>query len=592
MTRSAPSPRGSAREAIRVGQALGYDLEEILHLDAEIIAKAGEGDDAARRAYDAQRLADTQKPGGGAHRASMGQDMMKGRRTEIEYLNGFVVARGAEIGIAAPANAALTEIVKRVERGEVGRLARPDPRPAAELNGAARASPVGPARPAKRSLPAGGPRMPVSWLKERIMKIAVMGAGSVGCYYGGMLARSGLAVTLVGRGPHVDAMTRRGLVLEIGEDRHVVPVAATTQPDGVADADVVLFCVKSGDTEAVGRAMAPHLRPDVTILNLQNGVDNADRLRAILGGTVVPVAVYVATAMAGPGHVKHHGRGELVMGPCARDAEIVARFGAAGIPTTVSANAIDALWAKLIVNCAYNALSALTQLPYGRLLGLPGVADVMKDVVGECIAVAQASGVSVAADTLASVLALAASMPGQRSSTAQDLAQGKPTEIDHLNGFVIRKGEALGIPTPANRVLHTLVKAADAAAKAERPALRRPTAAPVPAAAQRRGWRQRPQAGAAQPIGRAPLPAPDRRATLCAKDTQGKGTPDAQSDGPDGPHHHRHRHRPGDRPGNLGTRARTQRQPRDGRTQSGDLRRCRQGARRQPHPRHPGRCDG
>jgi len=105
-------------EAIRVGQALGYGLEEVLHLDPEIIARAGEGDAEARAAYDAQRLADTQKPGGGAHRASMGQDMVKGRRTEIEFLNGFVVAKGAEIGIAAPANAALTEIVKRVERGE------------------------------------------------------------------------------------------------------------------------------------------------------------------------------------------------------------------------------------------------------------------------------------------------------------------------------------------------------------------------------------------------------------------------------------------------------------------------------------------
>jgi 2-dehydropantoate 2-reductase len=106
-------------EAIRIGQALGYDLEEILHLDPEIIARAGEGDPEARAAYDAQRLADTQKPGGGAHRASMGQDMLKGRRTEIEFLNGFVVAKGREVGIPAPANAALTEIVKRVERGEV-----------------------------------------------------------------------------------------------------------------------------------------------------------------------------------------------------------------------------------------------------------------------------------------------------------------------------------------------------------------------------------------------------------------------------------------------------------------------------------------
>ena len=294
------------------------------------------------------------------------------------------------------------------------------------------------------------------------MKIAVMGAGSVGCYYGGMLARSGLPVTLIGRHQHVEAVKERGLLLEIGTDRIPVPMAATTEAAGVADADVVLFCVKSGDTESVGRQMAPHLRPDVTILCLQNGVDNPDRLRATIGGEVVPVAVYVATSMAGPGHVQHHGRGELVMGPSARDAEIASRFGAAGIPTTVSPNAIDALWAKLIVNCAYNALSALTQLPYGRLLAMDGVAEVMRDVVAECIAVAQASGVTVAPDTVQSVLGLAATMPGQKSSTAQDMALGKPTEIDHLNGFVIRRGAELGIPTPANRVLHTLVKAAEA----------------------------------------------------------------------------------------------------------------------------------
>lgn len=294
------------------------------------------------------------------------------------------------------------------------------------------------------------------------MKIAVMGAGAIGCYYGGLLARSGLPVTLIGRPQHVDAVAGQGLILEIGEARHVVPMAATTEVSGVAGADVVLFCVKSGDTEAVGRAMAPHLRPDATILCLQNGVDNPERLRAVVGCEVVPVAVYVATAMAGPGHVRHFGRGDLLMGPSARDAEIVARFAAAGIPTTVSPNAIDALWGKLIVNCAYNALSALTQRPYGQLLAMDGMSAVMTDVVAECVAVAQAAGVSVAPDILASVLGLAATMPGQRSSTAQDLAMGKPTEIDHLNGFVMRRGAALGVPTPANRVLHTLVKAAEA----------------------------------------------------------------------------------------------------------------------------------
>ncbi len=116
-------------EAIRTGQALGYALEEIHHLDPEIIARAGEGDAEAKRAYDEHRLAEARKPGGGAHRPSMGQDMVKGRRTEIESLNGFIVAKAKEVGIATPANAALTEIVKQVEKGTL----QPDPRHIKEL---------------------------------------------------------------------------------------------------------------------------------------------------------------------------------------------------------------------------------------------------------------------------------------------------------------------------------------------------------------------------------------------------------------------------------------------------------------------------
>ncbi|MDN3568948.1 ketopantoate reductase family protein [Paeniroseomonas aquatica] len=106
-------------EAIRVGQALGYTLEEIHHIDPEVIARAGEGDAAASRDYDEHRLAEARKPGGGAHRPSMGQDMMKGRRTEIEFINGFIVDKAKAIGMATPANAALTDIVKRVEKGEI-----------------------------------------------------------------------------------------------------------------------------------------------------------------------------------------------------------------------------------------------------------------------------------------------------------------------------------------------------------------------------------------------------------------------------------------------------------------------------------------
>ena len=295
------------------------------------------------------------------------------------------------------------------------------------------------------------------------MKVAVMGAGAIGCFYGALLARAGASVMLVGRQQHVDALRQRGLMLEMGGTTHNVPVDATTSASGVADADLVLFCVKSGDTEQVGREMAPHLRPDATILSFQNGVDNAERLQSVLGRPVVPAAIYVATDMAGPGHVRHHGRGDVVIGPCAGSQEILALFAAAGVSARVSANAIGELWGKLVVNCAYNALSALTGLAYGRMIRLPGVEEVMRDVVGECLAVAQASGVALAPDILDKVLGLAASMPEQTSSTAQDLRRGRPTEIDHLNGFVIRKGADLGVPTPANRVLHTLVKAAEKA---------------------------------------------------------------------------------------------------------------------------------
>jgi 2-dehydropantoate 2-reductase len=295
-------------------------------------------------------------------------------------------------------------------------------------------------------------------MSDAAMNVAVVGAGAVGCYYGFLLAKAGYAVTLIGRPALVEAVRSDGLVLESAAGAGSVPVQATTEGNGVAGADLVLVCVKSGDTEAAGAMIAPHLGRSATILSLQNGVDNAERLAAVLGRPVVPVAVYVATAMAGPGRVRHNGRGDLILGASDTSERIATALTAAGAPTTVSARALDALWGKLIMNCAYNALSALTQLPYGRLVQGEGVVESMTDVVRECVAVAQAAGVSVPPDIFDSVMALNRTMADQLSSTAQDLARGRPSEIDHLNGYVVRRGAALGVPTPANRMLHTLIK--------------------------------------------------------------------------------------------------------------------------------------
>jgi 2-dehydropantoate 2-reductase len=295
------------------------------------------------------------------------------------------------------------------------------------------------------------------------MKIAVLGAGAVGCYYGGMLARAGHEVVLIGRPAHVEAMHRDGLLLDTQHFREHVAVQASTDPAAMRGAALVLCCVKSTDTEAAAADLAPNLAPDARVLSLQNGVDNAARLTALLGQEVIPAVVYVAVEMAAPGHVRHHGRGELVIGPFAGAEALVQVFGQAGVPVQVSDNVVGALWAKLIVNCAYNAASAITRLPYGRLIRGEGVEDTMRDIVAECLAVACADGVSVPDDAWAAVQRIAQTMPGQYSSTAQDLARGKPSEIDHLNGYVMRRGAALGVPTPVNRALHALVKLIEAA---------------------------------------------------------------------------------------------------------------------------------
>ncbi len=292
------------------------------------------------------------------------------------------------------------------------------------------------------------------------MKIAVMGAGAVGCYYGGMLARAGHEVVLVARPAHVEAMQREGLLLETQAFQEHIRVQASTLPSAVQGAQCVLFCVKSTDTESAGLAMAPHLAEGATVLSLQNGVDNAERLQAVLQRPVLPAVVYVATAMAGPGHVRHFGRGELVIAPSPSSGQFAEAFAAAGIPVQVSDNVAGALWAKLVLNCVYNPLSAITGLPYGEIVNSAelNIPKMMDDIVQECLAVAQASGIVLPAGTAEAVLPLAATMPGQISSTAQDLARGRHSEIDHLNGFIVRRGEFLGIATPANRLLHILVR--------------------------------------------------------------------------------------------------------------------------------------
>ena len=315
-------------------------------------------------------------------------------------------------------------------------------------------------------------------MNRPIGSIVVVGAGAVGSYFGAMLARAGHAVTLIGRAPHVQAVRERGLQLHRGGSVEAVWIDATIDLAAVREAELVLFCVKSTDTENVARELAPMLRENAWVLSLQNGVDNPPAIARHVRGSgqaVVPTVVYVATAMPEPGVVQHFGRGDLVVGPLTegelagaqhakRLRAIADLFAAAGVPVQVSPDVMGELWNKLMVNCAYNAISALAQLPYGRLVEVPEIRAVMRSVVHEVVAVAEAAGRHLPlAQALAAMERIATAMPAQFSSTAQDLARGKPTEIDHLNGHVARRGAALGVAAPVNQTLHALVKLAEAA---------------------------------------------------------------------------------------------------------------------------------
>jgi 2-dehydropantoate 2-reductase len=302
--------------------------------------------------------------------------------------------------------------------------------------------------------------------------VAVLGAGALGCLFGGMLARAGAQVSLIGRAGHVAAIRRDGLRFESGGQTILIPVAATEDMAAVGGARLVLFCVKSVDTDVAARAMAPHLAPDAVVLSLQNGVDNVERIRAHLGNRVLPGLVYVAAEMAGPGHVRHTGGGNLTIGEPdvlrrsnmsdRRQLEdIAALLADAGIKVTISDAVEVDLWTKLVMNCAYNAISALTGSQYARMVALPDIRAVMTDAVNEAVAVAAAKGVRLPDDLVARAIRLADGMPVTISSTAQDLLRGRRTEIDHLNGYVVREGAALGIATPVNRTLNALVKLAE-----------------------------------------------------------------------------------------------------------------------------------
>lgn len=295
-------------------------------------------------------------------------------------------------------------------------------------------------------------------------RVAVVGAGAVGGYFGGLLALSGAPVVMIARQAFVDAVTRDGLVLDTLKFKKTVRVESSTDLSAVRGAELILFCVKTTDNAATAKALAPFLAPGAIVLTLQNGVDNTEQLHAAAGIEALPAVVYVAASMDAPGRVKHVGRGDLVLGPESEKVKRLAEtFSRANIPCRISNNIEGELWTKLIWNCALNAVSALGLARYGQIAENADARKVVQGAVDEVLAVARAANIVLpdiqdSTAAMAGAMKIATQMGEAFSSTAQDVIRGKRTEIDSLNGYISRRGAELGLPTPINHTLYTLVK--------------------------------------------------------------------------------------------------------------------------------------
>jgi 2-dehydropantoate 2-reductase len=293
------------------------------------------------------------------------------------------------------------------------------------------------------------------------LHLLMVGAGAMGCLFAARLKRAGFQVTLLEKVQEtVDSINADGITVEgvTGEYRVMVPAYSVRAPH---EADLVIICVKSYDTREAGQTIHPWLQPDAPVLTLQNGVGNIEILRElfgkerVLGGTTAEGATVLH-----PGKIRHAGQGETIIGGGKAAGEIVPVFEKADFNIRAVDDINPFLWGKLIINVGINALAAITRLKNGRLPELKGTRIIMEELVSEAVAVVKAKNISIPyPDPVGRVVEVCKATADNVASMLQDVLNKKRTEIDSINGAVVREGAALGIPTPVNFTLISLVQA-------------------------------------------------------------------------------------------------------------------------------------
>jgi 2-dehydropantoate 2-reductase len=298
------------------------------------------------------------------------------------------------------------------------------------------------------------------------MRIAVVGAGGVGGYFGAKLARAGESVVMLARGAHLEAIRRDGLrVRSVPEGESVAKVEAVDSFAGQPPVDMALFCVKSFDTRSAAEALRPVVRSTTGVVSLQNGVDNEETLDEVLGrGVALGGAAYVFASIASPGVITHTFAGRIVFGEMdGRSSDRATRLrdalAGAAVPVELTSDIRRVLWEKYLLISAQAGMTAVTRCPAGVLRETPESWRMYRLIVEELAALARASGVALAADVVDTVMKQAAAIaPDAYSSLHHDLVQGKRLELEALHGHAVRLGERHGVPTPMVLAVYAALK--------------------------------------------------------------------------------------------------------------------------------------
>lgn len=293
------------------------------------------------------------------------------------------------------------------------------------------------------------------------MRIAVFGAGGVGGVLGGLLSTRN-EVTLIGRREHVLAVNGGGLRLS-GTVEGVFRPAARESVEGLEVQDVVLITVKAYDTDAAVREVAPLVGGHTLVASVQNGLGNAEKMvRAFGPRALIGVPVLGATVLS-PGSIRVSGLKEIVVGSTVGQLGNSTRLSGllvdCGIPSRISANIISEVWSKVVVNAAVNPITALVGRENGSILRDAGLRELSRAACLEGARAAEASGVMLSGDPFDKAMDVVRATAGNRSSMLQDVERGKRTEIEEINGALVRAGEAMGLDMPVNRALWALVRA-------------------------------------------------------------------------------------------------------------------------------------